>query len=95
MQHPDYLILDLEQITDWIAYHQLRPIGETRADLRAGIVAATMANCHRAKHSRAFSPSDFMPFYRPAPQTFEQQRMVLQQILGVEDATKEKSVKIG
>lgn len=40
----------------------MQPFGEERADLRAGIVSATIANCNRAsKDAKAFSPSDFMP----------------------------------
>ena len=36
------------------------PFGDERADLRAGIVAATVANVNRAK-GKPLSPSDFMP----------------------------------
>lgn len=37
--------------------------GEVRADLRAGIVASTMANIHRGRGTEAYSAQDFMPQY--------------------------------
>lgn len=50
---------------EWQAYYELEPFGEERADLRAGIIAATIANVHRGKRSRPYKPSDFMPEYEP------------------------------
>lgn len=44
-----------------MAYEQIEPFGDRRGDIQAGIVAATMANIHRAKNTEAFSPSDFIP----------------------------------
>ena len=37
---------------------------ETRADLRAGVIAAVMANSMKAKHSQAARPQDFFPSLR-------------------------------
>lgn len=51
----------------WIAYHQIEPFGEVRADLRAGIVASTVANYAgrmRTKEAGAAQPSEFMPFLK-------------------------------
>ncbi len=47
----------------WLLYSEIEPWGEERGDLRAGIVASTIANVHRdrKKQGRAFKPSDFMP----------------------------------
>lgn len=53
--------LTAAQLQEWIAYSRVEPFGELRADLRAGIIAATQANCHRSKRSQAFKPEDFMP----------------------------------
>ena len=50
-----------EQLSEWLAYARIEPWGEERADLRAGIVAATTANCHRSSRTKAFKPDDFMP----------------------------------
>lgn len=59
-----------DELTEWMAFYQLEPFGEVRADLRSGVVAATFANAHRTKDSRAFTPEDFMPFIeRSAPQS--------------------------
>lgn len=51
------------ELSEWIEYYRLEPFGEERADLRAGIVASTIANCHVGKRGKAFKPSDFMPFF--------------------------------
>lgn len=52
-----------QELTEWMAYSQVEPWGEDRADLRAGIVAATVANAQRDK-KRKHSPykaKDFIP----------------------------------
>jgi hypothetical protein len=52
---------------EWNVYARARPFGEERADLRAGIVASTIANANRGKSGRSFRPADFMPkFHRQA-----------------------------
>ena len=51
-----------DELTEWMAFYQLEPFGEVRADLRSGVVAATFANAHRTKDARAFTPEDFMPY---------------------------------
>jgi hypothetical protein len=50
---------------EWAALARLSPWGESRADLRAGIVAAIIANTHRDPKRKAapFRPKDFMPFH--------------------------------
>lgn len=53
-----------QELTRWMEYDAIEPIGEQRADLRAGIVASTIANCHRVS-GEPFKPKDFMAF-RPA-----------------------------
>ena len=55
-----------EQLSEWLAYARIEPWGEERADLRAGIVAATTANCHRSSRTKAFKPDDFMPKFGKA-----------------------------
>ena len=53
------------EFAEYWAYDQLQPIGPERADLRAGIVAATIANVNRnpKKRAKPFSPVDFLPAY--------------------------------
>ena len=53
------------QLSEWMAYAQLEPWGEERADLRAGIIASTQANSMRGKKGKPFKPQDFMPRYEP------------------------------
>jgi hypothetical protein len=57
-----------DELTEWMAFYQLEPFGEMRADLRSGVVAATFANAYRTKDARPFTPEDFMPYIeRSAP----------------------------
>ena len=51
------------EFAEWAAFYRLEPFGEERADLRAGIVAATMANTVRdpKQRSKPFTPQEFMP----------------------------------
>ena len=55
------------ELSEWIAFAGIEPFGDQRADLRSAIVAATVANCHRAT-GKAFAPSDFMPYEERGPQ---------------------------
>lgn len=58
------------ELSEWAAYDQIEPFGEPRADLRAGIITATIANANRdpEKHSSPFTPDDFMPKFDPPAQ---------------------------
>jgi hypothetical protein len=65
--HPDILLgqISARQLNEWLAYDSIDPIGSWRADLRAGIIASTVANAHIAKGKRT-KPQDFMPkFQKP------------------------------
>jgi len=48
------------QFSEWKAYARIEPFGEERADLRAGIIAATIANVMSAK-GKNYTAGDFMP----------------------------------
>ena len=50
---------------EWMAYSRLEPWGEERADLRAGIVASTIANSNRGKGQKPFKVADFLPSFEP------------------------------
>ena len=45
----------------WLAKDRLEAGGQFREDLRAAIVASTIANCHLGRDSSPFRASDFMP----------------------------------
>ncbi len=48
-------------LTEWMLFYGLEPFGERRADLRAGIIAATVANANRSKRQRPYHAEQFMP----------------------------------
>ena len=49
-------------MAEFIAFDRIDPWDESRADLRAGIVASVVANVNRGKKTKAFAPRDFMPY---------------------------------
>lgn len=48
---------------EWLAYFKIEPFGPLQDDLRAGQVAAVVANTHRnrKKKTLAWEPKDFFP----------------------------------
>ncbi len=69
------------ELSEWMAYAQIEPFGEKRADLRAGIVASTMANIHRGKR-KPFNPEDFMPEFERQEKAPEEMQALLKQMFG-------------
>jgi len=65
--------IDSAEFSEWIAFDKIEPFGEQRADLRAGIVSATMANMW--SKGKRLVPADFMP-------TFDQGHAREQQSIG-------------
>lgn len=63
--------LSYAEFCEWCLYYQIEPWGEDRADLRAGIVASTIANYAgktRSKGSDPALPADYLPYLeRPEP----------------------------
>jgi len=51
----------------WIAKHNIEPIGDSRADLRAGIIAAQVNNSNITKKKDIRTPISYMPFHREQP----------------------------
>lgn len=62
-ENPDAMLarMPLPMLYRWMAYYKAEPFGEERADLRAGVIASTIANANRGKGQRAYKPSEFMP----------------------------------
>ena len=56
------------EMSEWQAYYTINPFGDVRDDLRAGIVASTIANANRGKGQKPFAPADFMPDFTPPQQ---------------------------
>lgn len=69
------------ELTEWLAYLQLEPQGEERADLRAGIIASTIANVNRKKGTRVFRPDEFMPKFDMQEQDIEQQKAAAEALI--------------
>ncbi len=84
MLHPDKLLRELtaRQYAEWIEFYGVDPFGEQRADLRAGIICATMNNRWRGKHEQAMQPADFMTYHREPEQSPEEIKRQLRGILG-------------
>jgi len=69
------------ELSEWAAFAQLEPFGEEREDLRAGIVAATVANTARdpKRRRRTFEPKEFMPrFGEEKEQGWEEQLAIVE-----------------
>lgn len=51
------------ELGEWAALARVDPWGEQRADLRAAIIASTVANVMvKKRDGSAFKPADFMPY---------------------------------
>lgn len=68
------------ELTEWRAYYGLEPFGEDRADLRAGIVASTMANVFRKSGTKPYKAQDFMPRFEKTQQDWREQLEVVKAI---------------
>lgn len=53
--------IDSRELTEWMAYEQVEPFGPWRDDIRAGVIASTVANVYRGKTQKPLSPTDFVP----------------------------------
>ena len=62
------------EFAEEMAYYEIDPWGEDRADLRAGIIASTIANVNRESKRKAFVPRDFMPDFDSKPKPAQSQR---------------------
>lgn len=56
--------LTSEELTEWMVYDAMEPIGQHRLDYGFGILSALVANVNRKKGGKPFRPIDFMPFLR-------------------------------
>jgi hypothetical protein len=53
--------LSSQELAEWMAYWSIEPFGAARDDYRAGLLAATVANCAGSK--KALQPTDFIHIY--------------------------------
>lgn len=54
------------EFVEWQAYYMMEPWDETRADWRAGMLAAVIANVNRDKKTPPRKPEEFMPGFEAA-----------------------------
>lgn len=80
-------VMSSRELSEWMAFDQVEPIGGRRGDLQAGVVAATVANVNRAKGQRAYAVTDFVPEYGHRQETLDADALVTQQ-LGIWQALK-------
>lgn len=80
------------QLSEWVAWAQVRGMPEARADVRSGQICAVLGNIHRDRDATAFRPADFIaqePCEReedePAELTPEQRSRELMHMLGKKD----------
>lgn len=63
--------MDADELTAWMAYDRIEPIGDVRNDLRTSAQTAALLNVHRRSGTPAIKPADLMPRwddkYRPKP----------------------------
>lgn len=50
------------EFAEWLAYYQIQPFGENRADERSGTIAAAIVNVHRKK---GVKPLNWLHFFPP------------------------------
>lgn len=96
--HPDHLLaaLTASQVAEWLAFANIEPFGELRADFRAGQIAATVANFAGktlGEHAEHAVAADFMPALaegRKPPEPIllppeEQAKLIKARIFGIKD----------
>jgi hypothetical protein len=84
--------LDSKELTEWMAYEQIEPFGQSMENWRMAMICCTIANCHRGKNDKVFKVEDFMPSSEKHEQTWED-HLKLCKVL--EAAFKEKPKKKG
>lgn len=71
------------ELTEWMAYERVcGPIGPSRSDVHAGIVASTVANAMKGKRGKRFEPKDFIPEWDKKEQTWEDQLAIVKRVHG-------------
>lgn len=71
------------QFSEWMAYAQIEPFGEERADLRMGVLASLVSNMFRKAGTTAAKPEDFLLFADrdpPEPDSDNDMKSILQAV---------------
>ena len=59
------------ELTEWFAFMMVEPIGEERADMRAALIASTLANINRKKTRTPYQIKDFLFDFERRPRGSE------------------------
>ena len=83
------------ELLEWKILYGLELMGEERADYRAGIVAATVANSTRdsKKHRKPYRPQDFMPYLEKPRQSWQDQLRIVEQLNAAFNGLDQRPVK--
>jgi hypothetical protein len=66
--------MEAREFDEWMAYWAVEPWGEVRADYRAGMITAMVANSQGAKtKGRPFEASDFFDLYNAGEPKIQKQ----------------------
>lgn len=65
------------EFSQWMAFSRLEPFGDERADLRNGIIAATIANTNLKKGQKPYTPLDFIPRFSNKPKQSSADQLAL------------------
>lgn len=59
--------IDSEELTEWMAFDRIEPIGSGRTNLAVAGLAALTANLNRdrGKHPEPYQPAAFLDYYLP------------------------------
>jgi hypothetical protein len=57
------------ELTEWMAFDLVEPIGGKRGDIQAAVVASTIANVNRGRSTRPYEVQDFIIEYHAPDQT--------------------------
>ena len=69
--------MDSQELSSWIAYDSIQPVGELMDDFRTGLVCSVVANANKGKKGRSMTPVDFMPYFKkPKKKNQTQQEMM-------------------
>jgi len=82
--------LSSQELSEWMAYYSIEPFGPAREDYRAGLIAATTANCAGSK--KVLQPTDLIHIYQqPKSMSFIDRKKLQGQQMAIFKALAEKT----
>jgi hypothetical protein len=81
------------ELTEWLAFDRVEPIGAWRTDYNMAMLCALFANANRKKGSKPFKTVDFMPFLPDNDPGGEMKALAMFQMLAAQSAAKDAAAK--